>query len=193
MNLVTAKIVLLGNFNPYIVTPQWLKKLSIWESPDTRLSSGSHARDSIQFRGGGTEWQVATDRLVIVSTPEQCGKLAKDVLDALPHTPMSAVLSSFSVDLPTEEAAGVQPIFSGIAGKLPSESKPVLNRWGVVLHEDDVRIDLMFVLGDQGASASVNQRRTTPDADTSQAAAAQFVSDHQKALQLVEHVLRAAR
>ena len=177
MKLVTSKIVLIGNFNPYIVTPEWLRRQKIWPANERSIEFGGGSLATTRFRDDETEWLVTTERLEIVANPSHCGTLAAKVLEQLPHTPVSASLSSFSFGIDQEQMVAVDPIFEAIQTRTQSQNDVSLPRWGVVLQQDSVRTDVMFVRGESGTTASVNRRRPCRDAAIAGEAAAEMDAD----------------
>ncbi|TWT56588.1 hypothetical protein [Allorhodopirellula solitaria] len=188
----SAKIVLLGSFNPYIISPEWLKERSIWTPSDVRRNLGGGARDGAQFRGDGTEWIVTAERLVIASVTTDCGLLVDGLLAVLPHTPLSAVLSSFAFAITPSDsnAETTHDIFDAIRARTPRGFDAELLRWGVVLHRDQTRIDLTFVSGEQGVTVAVNHRRTARTANEARQAGNKFIGDRDVSEQLIRDMAR---
>lgn len=145
------------------------------------------ARDGVQFRGGGTEWIITSERLVIASVTADCGSLVDGHLADLPHTRLSAVLSSFAFAItPSDSDADTSgDIFDAIRTRTSRGFDAELLRWGVVLHRDQTRIDITFVSGDQGVTVAVNHRRTTRTANEARQAGKDFIGDRDLSRQLI--------
>ncbi len=182
LQLETANIVVVGNFNPYLISPEWLSSRKIWSSDDIHLALGALRKDGVQFRGGGVEWFVSSDRLIIDSKSVNCGVLAALVLDELPHTPLSAVGMNytFSADEPLVSSIS-EAITQTIAG-----SKIV--RWGAVLHDSESRTEVTCVTGSEGITFSVNQHRMARTATEAIEAAKKFDSDRDRSQELVKNI-----
>lgn len=189
LTLESATLVLVGKFNPYIISPDWLEKLGIWSATDTRLSLGAAGDDGIQFRGNRTDWQVSGTRLVIRSVEEDCGRIAKEVLNQLPHTPIEQSLSTFSFSVDGSPISGVFGAIIDASKNDSSESEPELIRWGFVTHDGPARADLMFVRGNEGTTVSVIRRRSTETVKAAIAAALQFKSDREKSELLIKRII----
>ena len=185
--LESANIVLLGNFNPYLISPEWLSKQGIWTVKDVQLALGAFKQDGVQFRSTGTDWHVSSDRLVIASTTLDCGELASKVLSELPHTPMAAVGTNFVFQDISERTQ--YPVFDRIRETIPKELNSQLLRWGAVLHESEVRIEIAFISGDQGTTISFSHHRTTGSTDEARHAAERFNADKSKSISLIDQIL----
>lgn len=190
LELQSASLTLLGNFNPFIISPDWLKATEIWDVKDLHLSLGSTGGAGVQFYGDGTEWRVTSERLVITSMDVDCGLLAEKILDALPHTPMVAVVFHFVFQVSSDNTDAV---FSAIRRAIGPESGAELLRWGTVFHRDDARIDVAFVTGTQGTTVSSSHRRATRTTRVAKDAVKNFSNDKRQASELVSHMIRGAR
>jgi len=108
-----TSVVIVGAWNPTIVSPQWLHKQGVVkrlpaDPAELRLGFLPFAR-AIRFELGGMTWEVSDSRLVIRSdTMKNCGIYAAKVLKLLPHTPMQAIGTNFvfkaeSKNLPAQD------------------------------------------------------------------------------------------
>lgn len=64
--------------------------------PDSVRFGMGFLREGIQFRSPSVEWLIDTEGLVVSSLEENCGEFAAKVLEALPHTPITAVGNNFN-------------------------------------------------------------------------------------------------
>jgi hypothetical protein len=185
-NLASANVILVGNFNPYIISPEWLSQQEIWKPDKIQLSLGALTQEGVEFRGDGTEWLVSSDRMMISSVLENCGNLAKKIIATLPHTPMVAVGSNFTFHEANEPFTKV---LQSIKTHVGDQDNPQLFRWGTILHVDDVRVEMSFVSGEQGTTVNFNYHR--PAASTAKATAAlgEFESDRLKSQSILERLI----
>ncbi len=54
--LESANVVVIGHFNPFLISPEWLSKVKIWEPSEVQLALGALKQDSVRFQGDGVEW-----------------------------------------------------------------------------------------------------------------------------------------
>lgn len=185
----SANIVFRGHFNPYLISPEWLEREKIWEPDDVQLVLGGLGQDSVRFKGGGVEWMLSFDRMMISSAEADCGTLAREILQRLPHTPVFATGANFVFQAPelTLESGAVRAL-SGSFFK--DFSNPDLLKWSVLCHEDDVRVEVSIVCGEQGGSVTVNRHRKTESTETALKAVSEFLVDKNNSCTLVEKLLR---
>ncbi len=182
--LESANVVLNGNFNPYIVSPEWLAEQGIWQADEVHLELGAIKKDGVQFRGDGTDWFVSSDRLVVASTTADCGEIAGKVLRVLPHTPMIAVGCNFVYQESSPDV--VYPVFDAIKKIAADETSLKLFRWGIVLHQEDTRVDVSLIGGDQGTTISFNHHRQANTTVDAKIAANRFVANKKTSQELLQ-------
>lgn len=95
LKLDRCDVFIRGNFNPHILSPEWLANQGIWVPDSVRFGMGV-LREGIQFRSPSVEWLIDTEGLVVSSLEENCGELAAKVMESLPHTPITAVGNNFN-------------------------------------------------------------------------------------------------
>lgn len=186
-DFVSADITLLGNFNPYLISPEWVAKQNIWKPNTFHLALGALRKDGVQFRGEDVEWYVSSDRLSISSTKSDCGEMAAQVLLKLPHTPMSAVGANFVFHEASTTKA--YPVFEEIRSAIPERLKPQLFRWGAVLHETGVRVDLTFVSGTEGTTISLNHHRKADSTEKAIDACRMFSKDRRHSDSIIDQIV----
>lgn len=182
--LESANVVLNGNFNPYIISPEWLADQKIWQADSVQLELGAIRKDGVQFNGEGTDWYVSSDRLVVASTTIDCGEVAERVLVALPHTPMIAVGCNFVYQELSPDV--VYPVFDAIQKITADETSLRLLRWGIVLHQDNTRIDVSLTSGDQGTTIAFNHHRQANTTSEAMVAAERFGDDKKRSQDLLQ-------
>ncbi len=185
VTLDSANIVIIGHFNPFLISPDWLSKERIWTPKEIQLVLGGLKEDSVRFQGDGVEWLLSYNRMMIASATTDCGALATEILKKLPHTPVAATGTNFIFQDPDMTAD--HPVFSKPRSLFPKVCQsPDLFKWSVVMHEDDARIEATFISGEQGASFSVNRHRKTESSDSALVAVSRFADDREYATNLVQ-------
>ena len=188
VNLDSANIVFIGHFNPFLISPEWLSKQEIWNPGEVQLLLGGLKQDSVRFSGDGVEWILSADRMMITSAEQDCGHLAAKILERLPHTPVIATGANFVFQDP--DLTADHPVFAKVQKLFPiGDKSPDLFKWSIVMHEDEVRIEVTFVCGEQGGSFSVNRHRKTETTEAALKAVSQFQSDREYAENLVKQLL----
>jgi hypothetical protein len=125
---VQKSVTLKGKFNPYIVSPEWLKSAGIWEANDIKLNLGM-AQDGVQFSSAskGTEWSVSYSGLSVASRLENCGELAARVVEKLPHTPITSVNASFGYACSASDWDGPLPKIGDLdRSSVDSSRQPII-------------------------------------------------------------------
>jgi len=188
VTLQSANIILSGHFNPYLISPEWLRRQSIWTPSDVHVVAAGLRQDSIRFKGDGVEWMLSFDRLAIASTSEDCQSLAITILELLPHTPIFSTGANFVFQ---DESIGIiHPVFSRFHGLIPANlAVPELFKWSFLFHEDDARVEVIFVGGEQGGTFSVNRHRKTESAREASNALSHFPADLTRSRQLVQELV----
>jgi hypothetical protein len=179
-----------GNFNPYVVTPEWLASQEIWQPNEAEVALA--LAPGLRFRADDVEWVVDAGRLLISSTTADCGKLAAAVLKLLPHTPVLAVGNNFTFvgDLQEWETSPV-PMLGAIGpDDFPEDLRPSQVRWSSVIQREEVSIEIGVVFASDGVAVRLNFHRPTPTAAAAAAAAGEFHNDKKAAGILLERVAK---
>lgn len=185
-NMQSAQLVLDGNFNPYLVSPEWIGKQDIWVSKNVRLALGA-IKDGVQFQDESTEWSVSSNHLAISSVECDCGSMASKVLKELPHTPIKSVRADFVFHNDSDD--GSSPIFTPLAsGPLKSLSADLLTA-GAIFHRENVRVEVRLVKGAEGVTVSVHFFRHTPNVETAVSAVEAFEEDKKESLDIITSIL----
>lgn len=186
LSLDHAACFLRGHFNPRIVNPDWLAQQGIWSSDGVALGLGI-LRDGLSFRDKSVEWLVDNQGLVLSSLDADCGDLAAQVLELLPHTPMTAVGNNFNFvcdrddwgDRPLPQLGGQTNV--SVEGLETTES-----HWCGVFERDELRVQVTLISRSDVISVSINNHRKTPDAEKGALAARQFEADKTSTASLVQ-------
>ncbi len=187
LKLEECNTLVRGNFNPYIVTPEWLAQQELWQPKKPEIMLAALA-SGIQFRGDDAEWAVDNDRLLISSETVDCGDLAANVLRSLPHTPVRAVGTNFTF-VGGKEEWGTSPVPRlGNRGPddFPNGLCPEQVRWTATITDGQVRTEISVVFGEKDVAVRFNFHRPVSDATAAALAAEQFVSDKRRAGELLK-------
>lgn len=108
----TASCVVIGRFNPAILTPAWIIKEGILPAGETEVGQG--VGGNVAFRLAGILWQPTLTKLEVHTDTEGSdpGTFVAEVLSRLPHTPIRAVGNNFTTELPTEFGTRLYPLVS---------------------------------------------------------------------------------
>jgi len=190
LRLEECNTLVRGNFNPYVVTPEWLARQEIWQAKEAEVVLGVLAR-GLRFRADDVEWVVDTDRLLISSPVKDCGKLAAEVLSLLPHTPVLAVGNNFTFVGDPEEwgASPIPTLGAATPDDFPEDLRPTQVRWSSIIQHENVRIEIGVIFGSDSVAVRLNFHRQTPDATVAAVAATEFLSDKRTAETLLKRVV----
>jgi len=88
--------VVIGAFNPFLISPEWLVKYKVCSDEPLNLRLVTIGVGA-SFRFGPVSWEVDNQRLIVSSSDPKvdCGALVSTVLKLLPHTPIRAVGHNF--------------------------------------------------------------------------------------------------
>ena len=189
VTLQSANIVFSGHFNPYLISPEWLRTQKIWEPAEVQLVVGGLGQDSVRFKGSGVEWMLSYDRMIIASTSMDCSKLAASILGLLPHTPVFTTGANFVFQDP--DVGLSHPMFVRIKAMIPPQlTAPELLKWSMLFHEDDARVEVVLVGGEQGGTFSISRHRKTESTREASVAVSQFNADKCHSQDFVEKLIR---
>ena len=98
VTLYEIDTVVLGRFNPHIISPPWLAQEKIIVEGETVEAEIAVAGRAVAFRfkTGDLAWHVDYNQLII-STEKiaDTAAIAAKVVEKLPHTPLAAIGSNF--------------------------------------------------------------------------------------------------
>ena len=146
----------------------------------------------LQFRTGPFHWKVSQDRLVVQSDAlENTAGPIMEIVDRLPHTPVSAVGNNFNYLATAPSWDGGLPLLGNVsADRLAAEGDIVSQSWQVelalrqgVVAKILVRIDTTNVI------VSFNFHRSINSVDLVKAALRNFDDDYQTSRRLLVDVL----
>lgn len=91
-----VSVVLVGDFNPAIFNPDWLKSIEIATPDDVKAAEiGVIHKEFTQFTVGGLEFEVSAEQFSIKASAEPFIKVADVIMgifgEALKHTPIKAM------------------------------------------------------------------------------------------------------
>ncbi len=114
VRLQKLDVVVVGRFNPHIITPAWLADQGVCARADAEMLFGFdvQGRQGIfRFSVDGHQWNVTDTRLIISSSDpdEHAASKAAAVILKLPHTPISAVGHNFHYECDRQHWKGAQP------------------------------------------------------------------------------------
>ena len=193
LSLVSSNILVRGNFNPYIFSPQWLFANCILADEEVHLVLGAMG-EGVRFRGvkSELEWIVDYQTMMIAGPkPTDCGAYACKILSLLPHTPISAVGCNFAYSSPEWDSPFVPMLGKKALSNLPSDWNPELTKWSAVFHVDETRIDMSVECGDQGMTTSFNFHTAVESANNAEAVAANFAKFRSDSERLISIVLES--
>lgn len=187
--LESATTLVLGHFNPHIITPPWLVKNKLCQDGEVTL----RIMPMPQTQGGAfqfkdVQWQIDFQSLLIASSKENCGALAAKVLSKLPHTPVRAVGNNFHYAGTMDEWRESPVPMLGTAGwdDLASVGKVDQLRWVGVFFQDKVRMEVTLAQSETGFAVMFNFHRDTKQAKEAQTAAGRFEEDRDSSKKLIK-------
>lgn len=191
--------VVIGRFNPHIITPDWLRKVGISRpgedvSPDLHVSAKSVV---LRFKIGEFTWAVDSSRLVIsTETPGNTAEKAADVLRQLPHTPVTAIGTNFRYRCTISGWRGRVPKLDEMGyTELGREGEVRELTWKASIKKASVIVNAQVDIESSGGLVpdvvvSINCHREIGDASEVNDVALQFKSDRAIALEFIHNVLR---
>jgi len=146
ISLKSLDAVIVGRFNPHIITPPWLQKQKICDSSvQVKMEMGfdmENRQGIVNFTIDDVRWHV-TDRRLTLSCDSSEGnpaQLAASVLRVLLHTPVSAIGHNFHYRCDLAQWGGRLPQIGGLdRDKLTEHGTPILLSWSGVFEQAGVR------------------------------------------------------
>jgi len=192
--------VVVGRFNPHIISPPWLAKESIIATGETVQAEIAVAGKAIafRFRTGDLTWQVDFNRLMISAEKLlDTATIAAKVVEKLPHTPLTAIGSNFRYRCNLSQWKGRLPKLDDVGVDQLKEYGDVQSvGWKASINRPDGATLNVEVSLEPGQSlspmltANVNCHRQVNDAKMLIAAAQRFEDDRQSSATLIESLLR---
>jgi len=196
IRLQSCDAVIVGRFNPYIVTPDWLRQQEICHDQQSKVElelDVSERRTSFSFATDGFRWYVSDTRLRIVSIGDKPGdgdpsRIAAEVVGRLPHTPVSAVGHNFlyrttsvaSMRLPQIGDMGWSAVSRASGGEVKHAT------WSAVIQFEDLRFNINVAqTGESQAEIVTNIHRDVASAAEVDSVASNFQDDRARSLNLV--------
>lgn len=190
VELDQCSCVVLGMWNPGIITPKWLKQEKILPKIPKEGTLGFQPLSrAIRFELDEMIWEISDSRLSVTSkTCKNCGRVVAEVLKILPHTPLQAIGTNFvykgSVD------AWKSDLVPKMCSLRLTDGKPkglAQVTWGGVLDLDkNTLMNLSVTNGAAGVIVAFNLHRNCSTATTASEFAVRWESD----LKTVTEILR---
>jgi hypothetical protein len=141
-----TSVVVLGRWNPAILSPQWLLTQGIVTAPEggeVHVQGIMGSGGEIVFGLGGVSWEVSAPKLAIKSgAGDDCGRFAAAVLEKLGHTPVGAIGVNFAYNIPE--------------GEFPDDMLPTFGRFEQPTESEEsnlrqIRVRVSLARGENGA------------------------------------------
>jgi hypothetical protein len=187
-----AQTVVIGRFNPHIITPAWLlnpKHAICSEQEAEEQPEPDSYDDGAEFVLAGFEWEAGFDRLAVSAfqPKKDCGEKAAAILKQLPHTPVEAVGNNF--------------VFFCELAKWGDRPKPGLigaavqpaaaeSRWVGTFDEGGKRLELELISTPEVIILRLNFECRVDDTAQAQKAASEFAADYERARKRVQELFR---
>lgn len=185
-----ASCVVVGRFNPAILTPEWLVAQKILPEGEVEIGQ-SFGSALLQCRLAGFMWLATLGKLEVHSEAPNSdpGEFAAKILELLPHTPIRAVGNNFAVGLPMGAGKSLFPLIScSLAERLrtPEHEMLSVSTTLALSHEKEaiIRITLEAEQGEVGA-VSFNFHRDCASALAGAEAARKWTADRSEARRLL--------
>jgi hypothetical protein len=189
--LFQADTVVVGRFNPHIITPDWVTREGIVDSDKVQLVFGLSGRELIfQFKTREFDWRVDYGRLVVATNDPSADPAAKvaEVIEKLPHTPLSALGNNFRFRSPLQVWSAGLPCLGKNLGfqELGSQGKVLEVSWSFKVEKEAALV--LGVTLEQTADevhVNMNLHRAVTDKDQAIAAARRFSDDRKVSRELL--------
>jgi len=200
--LFAIDTVVLGRFNPHIITPPWLAKESIiaeQKAVEAEIAVGDR-EIAFRFKTGDLKWQVDYNRLIISTekiNDTDTASIAAKVVEILHHTPIAAIGNNFHYRCSLSEWKGRLPKLDDVGFDQLKEYGEVQSVvWKAsVSQTDDVTVNAEVSLEPNESlslmlTVNVNCHRKVQCAADLIAAAQLFNEDRNVSVKFLESLLR---
>lgn len=187
--LFQVDTVVLGRFNPHIITPEWLKREGILDTDFGEVLAVMTGKEvAFEFKTGQYRWHVDYGRLVIASEAATAdpASLAARVIERLPHTPLTALGNNFHYRSPANRWSGGLPTLGKLGfAMLGAQGRVLQVTWGFKIEcQPGKLIGLTTEQTEETVQVHVNFHNEVADKEQAIAAANRFAED-KKAGQLL--------
>jgi hypothetical protein len=184
INQDKSTIVVRGDWNPAIISPQWLLKYKVVESPPTNLGLiTSAAGNRITFLSDKVTWVIDSTRLELrAREPVDLGSYAARLLGLLPHTPIRAIGVTFYFLCPVDKWPEAALPTLGDIRLTPRPAYPDLQQiqWSCIRKfPENTRLQLTLTQEGENVVITLNFHRITTQASVAAEYAGRW-SDHAK-------------
>ena len=185
VRLFQVDTVVLGRFNPHIITPPWLAKEEIVDEAESVEVSIAMADRAVAFRfkTGELMWQVGYSQLVISTAKiSDTSALAAKVVEKLHHTPVSAMGNNFRFRCDFSQWRGRLPQLGDVSIEALKEYGPVQAvGWKASISQNEnliVNAEMTVEPADLASViVNINYHRPVNDAEAVVVAARSFQED----------------
>jgi hypothetical protein len=191
-----ATCVVAGTFNMYIVQPQWLTKIGVFET-GTKVGIWTKFDEPgfrFQPQDLPNRWYVTPNRIEIEtdSPAENCGQKMATVLASLPWTPLLAIGNNTVYEAPVSELDELSDL-KQFSPAPPAEFRIAQRSLVLALMHGEQLYNLQLSLTDEVIELSVNVHTELGNKESqySQEAARNFLNHRETAEFLIANVLKA--
>ena len=187
-----TSVVVLGAWNPAIISPPWLGKYGIVEKMPEEVEAVAYPlRAHFHFDIGGFAWDVDNTRLAIkADEPLDCGSLVARILGLLPHTPVRAVGTNFGFHFsPGDWPDECRPRLEGIAQQVEGKGSPFVEmQWqGARELGEDTKLRITVAEEpEEGVVVRFNLQRTVDSAERAAEFAGKWAEDRETVIGLLK-------
>lgn len=192
IGLKYTNIVVLGLWNPAIVSPGWLTEQQIAGARGTEVELQFNPYQRIfKFDLGGITWYVDYEKLEVRSDAgADCGKYASRVLELLSHTPVHAIGTNFAFECDSEAwPQKYRPCLGPMRCGAPSDPNAFLeSKWQASRQLDDksTRLQLIVTEGAGKLELLINFHRSITSANEAKNFAERWTSDRELAFKFAK-------
>ena len=200
VKLCKIDTVVIGRFNPHIISPPWLADQTIIAKEETIEAEMAVAGRTVVFRfkTGDLTWQVDYNRLIISTEKiSDTAAIAAQVVERLPHTPLAAIGNNFCYRCSLSQWKGRLPKLDDVGFDQLKEYGDVQSvGWKAsVGHPDGVTVNTEVSLEPTESlspllTVNVNYHREVNGAAELIAAAQRFGEDQKAGATFLESLLR---
>lgn len=193
---------LVGQLNPFILTPEWMRKEEILPPGETQMELGLGS-PTPKFSSAGFVWQASADRLdVQPQRPDgNPGDLVGAILEKLHHTPVKAVGSNFHFDLAKEQVRQLAPLLESPLARhlssLPLEAGETelsgTETKFILKSSREALVNLTILVDARGAAnARFNFHRAVASTSAAATAAREWSADRNEAFDILHSIWQLA-
>jgi len=194
--LKSLDIVVVGRFNPYIINPPWLCRMGICKAKEAEgevrveIPGG---RAVFHFQMDGLRWQV-TDACLMVSTDSvgrPPGERVAQIIEKLPHTPISAVGHNIHYHCDIEAWKGGLPRIGDLDSRgVVAFGKPRQLSWSCALELADLLFNMKLEQHESSLQIDTNLHREASEVERVVEIAKRFRDDLELSSRLIGSIAK---